>query len=123
LKRIRRNGHSFWSAQCFEVLRRLLDSGIEAADAETGERSFHMIDDTRALTDEPLTLAARTLAILIRQRWDRHHPAVSRSPAQLAQEHTHQHRAIKPVRFGALSLARHRNTRRMDHVHLDAAHH
>src|SRR5215471_3177052 len=60
-------------AQMFQALRRLLELGIEAADAEPRQGRLDAVDDGGLLANEGLALAVRALGILLRDGRDRAH--------------------------------------------------
>src|SRR4029453_3294973 len=85
------------------------------------QTALHPIDQARALTDEPLALAARALGILLRQRWNRRHVTVIGFAAQPAEEDPFEQPRVEAICFRPAMLARDSHARRVDHVGFDIA--
>src|SRR5512134_1264333 len=79
---IRRQPRSLGRSQRLQTLRRLTQMRLEALDAEPGEGTLHAVDNARTLADQALTLAARAPRVLLLERGDRHHPAMTALAAQ-----------------------------------------
>src|SRR5262249_17938568 len=88
-------------AQMFQALRRLLELGIEAADAEPRQRRLDAVDDGGLLANEGLALAVRALGILLRDGRDRAHLAVVPLAAEPAEEGGFELLGVQPVGLGA----------------------
>src|SRR5690348_14521350 len=76
-QRVRRKRPIVRHAQGLEALRGLAQFRLEAADAEPGPGALHPIHVARALADQALALAARAFGVLVLNRRNRHHSAVS----------------------------------------------
>src|SRR5262245_3680434 len=100
--------------------RRLLERGIEAADAEPCQGRLDAVDDRGVLANEGLALAVGTLGIFLREGRDRGHLAVVPLAAQPAEEGALELLGVEPVGLGAPVLARYRHARGMNDVGLDA---
>ena len=105
VERVRWDRHALRRAQSVEPLRRLAQRRFEPADAEPGQGRLHPVDDPGALADQAFSFTARTLGVLLLERWDRHHPAVAALATQPSQEHTHEHRRIQPIGLRPAMLA------------------
>src|SRR5262249_58936509 len=75
-ERVGRNGLALGRAQLFEALRRLLELGIEGANAEARQRRLDAVDDGGVLANEGVALAVGALGILLREGRDGGHLAV-----------------------------------------------
>src|SRR5260221_3134106 len=94
---------------------------IEAADAEPNQRCLHSVDDPTSLSDEAVMLAVGPLGILVLHRRDLDHLAVITLAAQPAEKGAFEQLGVETVSLGAPMLARHRHTRCVNDVGLDAA--
>src|SRR5882757_7722979 len=108
-------------AQTVEALGGPFQLGIEAADAEPNQRRLHSVDDTASLSDEAVTLAVGSLGIFVLYCRDRDHLAVITLAAQPAEKAAFEQLGIETISLGAPMLARHRYTRCVNDVGLDAA--
>src|SRR5215831_5891394 len=86
--RIGRDRLALGRAQVFQALRRLLELGIEAADAEPRQGRPDAVDDGGLLANERLAFAVRAFGILLRGGRDRAHLAVLPLAAQPAKKDT-----------------------------------
>src|SRR5262245_37933541 len=118
-KRIGRNGFAFGCAHVFQALRRLLQLGVEVANAKPRQSGLHAVDDASSLADQGLMLPVRSFGIFFRQSWNRDHLAVIALAAQPTKKGAFQELSIEPVRLGTAVLARYRDARGVDDVGLD----
>src|SRR5215475_12166897 len=72
--------------QLFKAVRRLLELGIEVANAEARQRRLDAVDDGGVLANEGVALAVGALGILLREGRDGGHLAVVPLAAQPAQK-------------------------------------
>ena len=80
-----------------------------------------MVHDPCLLGDEAGSLTVRTPGILLFDRRDRDHTAVTLLAAQPAKQGAQQQFRIQAICFCASMFARHRNARGMDDVSLNTA--
>src|SRR5215467_4097265 len=85
-KRVGRNGLALRCAQLCQTLRRLLELGIEAANAEPRQGRLDAVDDRGVLANEGLALAVGALGIFLCSGRDGRHLAVLALAAQPAQK-------------------------------------
>jgi hypothetical protein len=110
----------FRRVQTIEFFRGLAQGRLEAANAEAGQDSFHLVHSSRPLSDQILSLAVRLPCILLLNSGDGHHTAM----AFFSPQPPKKKRASAIPRRAAQSLpavARHGNTCWMDHIGLDIA--
>src|SRR5215472_5920006 len=94
---------------------------FEAADAEPRQGAFDAVNDTRALPNQRLALAAWPLGVLFFQARHCDHLAVIGLAAQPTEKGALQQRRIEPVGFGPAMLARNRNAVGVDDLRVDTA--
>jgi hypothetical protein len=73
---IRWDWQIFGRSQSAQPLRRLAQFWLEAADAEPRQGAFHLVDDTRALSNKTFTFAVRAFGVFLLRGWNRDHPAM-----------------------------------------------
>src|SRR5262249_37413202 len=120
-ERVGRNGLALGCAQMLQPLRRLLELGIEAANAKPRQVGLDAVDDSSVLANEGVALAAGASGIFLREAGDRAHLAVVPLAAQPAQKGALEQLRVEPVGLGAPVLTRHGNARGMNDMGLDAA--
>ena len=120
-ERVGRNGLTLGRAQLFEALRRLLELGIEVANAKARQCRLDAVDDGGLLANEGFALAMGTLAILLHEGRDGGHLAVVSLAAQPAQKGALELLGVESIGLGAPVLARHRHARGMNDMGLDTA--
>src|SRR6266511_141018 len=92
-----------------------------SGNAEPNQRCLHSVDDPTSLSDEAVMLAVGPLGILVLHRRDLDHLAVITLAAQPAEKGAFEQLGVETVSLGAPMLARHRHTRCVNDVGLDAA--
>jgi hypothetical protein len=93
---------------------------FEVANAQPGQSGLYPVDDARAFPHQALALAVRPLGVLFGDRRHAHHTAMASFATQPPQEAALQQLGVEPVGFRPAMLPRHRDTRGMDHMRLNA---
>ena len=101
------------------MLRSLPQARLEPLDAPQRQLRLDRVGQSGALGNQPLALAPRSPGILLRDRRDRHHPAVPRLAAQPAEQRAHQHLGVEPVGLGSALLTRHRHAAGVNDINLN----
>ena len=86
-ERIGRDRLALGRAHVFQALRRLLELGIEVANAEPRQGRLDAVDDSGLLANEGLALAVGALGIFLRQGRDRR-PSCSAPARRAASQET-----------------------------------
>src|SRR5262245_31356803 len=120
-QRVRRDRLALRRSQTVKAPDGPFQFGIESADAQPNQRCLHSVDNPTLLADEALALAARALGILVLQCGDRDHLAVITLAAQPAEKSTFEQLGVETVGLRSPTLARHRHTRGVNDVGLNAA--
>ena len=120
-ERVGRDRLALGRAHVFQALRRLLELGIEAADAEPRQGRLDAVGDGGLLANEGLALTVGALGILLRKGRDRAHLAVLPLATQPAEEGAFELFGVEAVGLGAPVLPRHRHARGMNDVGLNPA--
>ena len=118
-QRVRRDRLALGRAQIFEAPGGLFQLGIEAA-YETDQCRLHSVDDPILLSDEAFALAVGPLGIFVLGCRDRHHFAVITLAPQPAEKSAFEQLGVETVGFRSPMFARHRHTRGMNDVGVDA---
>src|SRR6516165_1410493 len=102
------------------MLGRLAQGWSKVTNAEPGQRALHAVDQPGAFPNQALALPIRSLGILFGKRRYAHHAAMAPFAAQPPQEPPLEQFGVQPIGLGPSMFPRHGQTRRMDHVRLDA---
>src|SRR5689334_4068505 len=93
---------------------------FEVANAQPDQSGLYPVDNARAFPHQAVALAVRPLGVLFGDRWHAHHAAMASFATQPSQEPALQQLGVEPVGLRSAMLPRYRDTRGVDHVHLNA---
>src|SRR6516162_3958129 len=92
----------------------------KVTNAEPGQGALHAVDKPGAFPDQALALPIGPLGVLFGKRRHAHHAAMAPFATQPPQEPPLEQFGVEPIGLGPSMFPRHRHTRGMDHVRLDA---
>src|SRR5271170_3776934 len=115
-----RQRHSLRGVHGCQTLGRLAQGWFEVANVQPGQGGLYPVHDAGAFPHQAFALPVGPLSVLFGNRRYARHAAMAPFPTQPPQEPPLQQRGVEPVGFRSTMLPRHRDTRGMDHVSLDA---